>query len=85
LNYWFEIDPNPSGQQLAAYARSSGLEKDQVRNWFVNQRRPSRRPRNKTVARNSDAIRSSNNSIPDGLPKGIFLLLSPPFDAECWL
>lgn len=85
LNYWFEIDPSPSGQQLAAYARSSGLEKDQVRNWFINQRRPSRRHKNKAVARKNDAVRFRNSPISDDFSKGISFLWTTSSDAECWL
>jgi hypothetical protein len=46
LNEWFHQNPGPTSSQLSEYARLSGLEKDQVRNWFVNQRR--RRPKNKS-------------------------------------
>jgi hypothetical protein len=41
LNDWFNLNPKPTNPQLYEYAKLSGLEKDQVRNWFVNRRRPS--------------------------------------------
>ncbi|CZR52548.1 uncharacterized protein PAC_02425 [Phialocephala subalpina] len=50
LKGWFETNPTPTGPQLAEYAKVAGLEKDQVRNWFVNQRRPGRRSKSKNAA-----------------------------------
>lgn len=47
LKDWFAGNPNPTGPQLSEYAKLASLEKDQVRNWFVNQRRPSRNPLSK--------------------------------------
>lgn len=49
LKGWFETNPTPTGPQLSEYAKVAGLEKDQVRNWFVNQRRPGRRLKPKNV------------------------------------
>ncbi|KAF8852933.1 hypothetical protein BDZ45DRAFT_694700 [Acephala macrosclerotiorum] len=51
LKGWFETNPTPTGPQLSEYAKLSGLEKDQVRNWFVNQRRPGRGLKSKNVPR----------------------------------
>jgi hypothetical protein len=47
LKDWFAANPNPTGPQFSEYAKLASLEKDQVRNWFVNRRRPSRNPLSK--------------------------------------
>ena len=72
LREWFGVNPTPTGPQLFEYAKLVGLEKDQVRNWFVNQRRPSRRPRSKIItSETKDSQQNSSLQIKRGLGKGI--------------
>ncbi|CZR68960.1 uncharacterized protein PAC_18861 [Phialocephala subalpina] len=42
LQSWFQENQKPTPAQLSDYARLTGLERSQVRDWFANKRRPGR-------------------------------------------
>jgi Homeodomain len=64
LKDWFAANPNPTGPQLSEYAKLASLEKDQVRNWFVNQRRPSRNPLSKKTSKAEFKRKTSSKGHP---------------------
>jgi len=64
LKDWFTANPNPTGPQLSEYAKLASLEKDQVRNWFVNQRRPSRNPLSKKTSKAEFKRKTSSKGQP---------------------
>jgi hypothetical protein len=64
LKDWFATNPNPTGPQLSEYAKVASLEKDQVRNWFVNQRRPSRNSLSKKTSKARFKWKSSSKEYP---------------------
>ena len=64
LKDWFSVNPNPTGPQLSEYAKLASLEKDQVRNWFVNQRRPSRNHKSKKTSKGEFRHKASGKKQP---------------------
>jgi hypothetical protein len=71
LREWFGINPNPTGPQLSEYAKLANLGRDQVRNWFINQRRRSRRPKSEKVPGEANESQNLRPQSQRDLQKGI--------------